>query len=336
MNPVYVVEQGTKVRINNGCIQIEKDEGIQSTVLFRSPIALVSQVVLFGNVGLTTPAIALFLEKEIDVVFLSAHGEYRGRLMNKVSAHVTLRKSQYLSADSADFCLLMAGCFVRAKLQHQKTLLLRHNRELASASIEKDVEMIRQALSVLENKICLNSLRGAEGKAAASYIHGFRQFFSPEWKFERRERRPCPDPVNSLLSFGYTLLYHNALSAVEAVGLDPFAGFLHVDVYNRASLGLDLMEEFRPVVDGVVLWCCRSGQITPADFDIVGNTCLIKDPAKKILIRAFEERMNSSYTHPVAGKKMTMRQCLMEQARQIVHCIQSAPADPCFVPMGFR
>ena len=62
MNPVYVVEQGTKVRINNGCIQIEKDEGIQSTVLFRSPIALVSQVVLFGNVGLTTPAIALFLE----------------------------------------------------------------------------------------------------------------------------------------------------------------------------------------------------------------------------------------------------------------------------------
>ena len=281
MNPVYVVEQGAKIRIHNGCIQIEKEEEGITNILHRGPIGTVSQIVIFGNVGLTTPAIGQFLEKEIDVVFLSRSGDYRGRLMSGISPHVLLRKAQYNSIDVPEFSLRMAACFVRAKLQHQKALLQRHNRELQSEVIEKDVNMIRQAISDIDNKICLNSLRGAEGKAAASYINGFRQLFGPEWKFERRARRPSPDPVNALLSFGYTLLYHNSHSAVETVGLDPFAGFLHTNVYNRSSLGLDLMEEFRPIVDGVALWCCRGRQIHPDDFLMEDDACIMNDRFKK-------------------------------------------------------
>ena len=285
--PIYIVEQGTKIRIHNRCVQIEKENDGAVQVLCRSPIGTVSQIVVFGNIGLTTPAIGLFLEENIDVVFLSVHGEFRGRLATGLSPHIALRKAQYHCLDEPEFVLDLSIQFVRAKLQHQKALLQRHNRDL---------------------------------------------------KFQHRKKRPSPDPINAILSFGYTLLAQNAVSAVQVVGLDPFAGFLHSYAYNRASLGMDLMEEFRPIVDGVALWCCRGGQIAPQDFcfDDPNYPCLMNDRAKKVLITAFENRMDSGYTHPLTKTKLSMRQCMIEQARQIAEGLRKYPQPFRWVPMGFR
>jgi len=198
-----------------------------------------------------------------------------------------LRKAQYHCLDEPEFVLDLSIQFVRAKLQHQKALLQRHNRDL---------------------------------------------------KFQHRKKRPSPDPINAILSFGYTLLAQNAVSAVQVVGLDPFAGFLHSYAYNRASLGMDLMEEFRPIVDGVALWCCRGGQIAPQDFcfDDPNYPCLMNDRAKKVLITAFENRMDSGYTHPLTKTKLSMRQCMIEQARQIAEGLRKYPQPFRWVPMGFR
>ncbi|HQP46417.1 MAG TPA: CRISPR-associated endonuclease Cas1, partial [Flexilinea sp.] len=168
--PIYIVEQGTKIRIHNRCVQIEKENDGAVQVLCRSPIGTVSQIVIFGNIGLTTPAIGLFLEENIDVVFLSVHGEFRGRLATGLSPHIALRKAQYHCLDEPEFVLDLSIQFVRAKLQHQKALLQRHNRDL---------------------------------------------------KFQHRKKRPSPDPINAILSFGYTLLAQSAISAVQVVGLDP-------------------------------------------------------------------------------------------------------------------
>jgi len=285
--PIYIVEQGTKIRIHNRCVQIEKENDGAVQVLCRSPIGTVSQIVIFGNIGLTTPAIGLFLEENIDVVFLSVHGEFRGRLATGLSPHIALRKAQYHCLVEPEFVLDLSIQFVRAKLQHQKALLQRHNRDL---------------------------------------------------KFQHRKKRPSPDPINAILSFGYTLLAQNAVSAVQVVGLDPFAGFLHSYAYNRASLGMDLMEEFRPIVDGVALWCCRGGQIAPQDFcfDDPNYPCLMNDRAKKVLITAFENRMDSGYTHPLTKTKLSMRQCMIEQARQIAEGLRKYPQPFRWVPMGFR
>ena len=336
--PIYIVEQGTKIRIHNRCVQIEKENNGVVQILCRSPISTVSQIVIFGNIGLTTPAIGLFLEENIDVVFLSVHGEFRGRLATGLSPHITLRKAQYQCLDEPEFVLNLSIQFVRAKLQHQKALLQRHNRDLNSSIVREDIEMLNTIIASLENKINLNSLRGAEGKAASTYFEGFRQLFGSEWKFQHRKKRPSPDPINAILSFGYTLLAQSAISAVQVVGLDPFAGFLHSYAYNRASLGMDLMEEFRPIVDGVALWCCRGGQITPEDFcfDDPDSPCLMNDHAKKVLISAFENRMNSGYTHPLTKTKLSMRQCMIEQARQIAEGLRNFPRPFQLVPMGFR
>ncbi len=134
MPTVYVVQQNTKIRIRNRRLQVERDpeadnDGKQAEILVSVPLGQVSQVVLFGNVGLTTPAIDALLSQETEVVFLTQRGEYRGKLVGNLTPHVPLRRAQYRGLEQPEFTLKMAGGFVSAKLQHQRALLLRNTRD---------------------------------------------------------------------------------------------------------------------------------------------------------------------------------------------------------------
>jgi len=334
--PLYVIQQNAKLRISNRRLQVERDEEQGSQVLYSVPLAQVEQVVLFGNIGLTTPAIDALLAQESEVVFLTQNGEFRGRLVGSVTPHVPLRRAQYERLGQGSFALEMARGFVGAKLQHQRALLQRHSREQRSPGMQAAIEQVQQALDGLPRKTSLASLRGLEGSATAAYFGGLRTLFAAEWNFSDRNRRPPADPVNVLLSFGYTLLAQAASGAVQVVGLDPYAGFLHEVVYNRPALALDLMEEFRPVVDGIILWCCRGGALTPADFTPgpPERPVVLGEAGKRRFIQAYEERMGQSFTHPLRGLKLPLGQCLVEQARQVASRLQNGP--PGYQGMGFR
>ncbi len=339
MPPLYVNQQGAKLRIENNRLQVVANPDsptLESEILVSLPLAHVSQVVLFGNISITTPAIDRLLAQGVEVIFLTRQGEYRGRLEGGLMPHVPLRRQQYQRLAQPEFTLAMARAFVNAKLAHQKTLLQRHNRDQSDPDIDHCIEQLNDAQQLLAHRHQLSSLRGLEGSATAAYFRGFKRLFDPAWKFDDRNRRPPRDPVNVLLSLGYTLITRIAASAVEATGLDPYAGFLHEIAYNRPALGLDLVEEFRPVVDGVVLWCCRSGQLTPADFGPgpAERPVQLDDDGKRRFLKAFEERMEQRLTHPRRGLQFPLRQCLLEQARQIVDCVQSGKPD--YRGMGFR
>ncbi len=337
MPPIYVVQQNTKLRIRNRRLQVElEQEDGEVEVLSSTPLGQVSQVVLFGNVGLTTPAMDTLLLQESEVIFLTVHGEYRGRLVGPLTPHVPLRRAQYRRLEEEGFALRMAQGFVSAKLHHQRALLQRHQREERLAQVDEVIAQLGEAIESVPRKTTLAALRGLEGSGGAAYFRGLRGLFAPQWNFNDRNRRPPGDPVNVLLSFGYTLLTELCSSAVQAVGLDPYAGFLHEVAYNRPALGLDLCEEFRPVVDGVVLWCCRSGQLTPADFSPgpAERPVVLGDAGKRRFLQAYEQRMEQTYTHPLRGMRLTMRQCIVEQARQIADRMVNGPAG--YQGMGFR
>ena len=336
MPPIYVTEQGAKLRVRNNCLLVEKEGENEPELLYRAPIGTVSQVVLLGNIGMTTPSIAEFLQREIDVVFLDHLGNYRGRLMSGADPHASLRRAQYAAAENESFAHSLRFSLIRAKLRHQRALLRRHDPN--DGTVSEAIENIASAEIRLEKKKTADEQRGEEGIAAKAYFAGYRRFFAEEWGFRARLHHPSPDPVNAMLSFGYTLLAGIADSAVQTVGLDPFVGFLHREGYNRSSLGLDLMEEFRPVVDGVVLRCVHEELITPADFSKEpGNAgCRMTNEARKTFLREFETRMQGRYTHPVTQTRLPMRQCILEQARQIAAACEKAPELPRFVCMGFR
>ncbi len=337
MPPLYVVQQNSKLRLNNRRVQVEQDTDGDTQVLAQIPIGQVSEIVLFGNIGLTTPLIDALLYEGIPVIFLTRDGDYRGSLNGTLTPHVPLRRAQYRALEKPGFILEMAKGFVRAKLRHQRTLLQRHNRPPQSdPEIAHVIERMAQAIDEVDRKTSLSSLRGLEGAATAAYFSGYRRLFDPEWKFEARLKRPPPDPVNVLLSLGYTLLAQDCAAAIQAMRLDPYAGFLHEVAYNRPALGLDLLEEFRPLVDGVVLWICRSGKIHPEQFTPgpPERPVVLDETGKRDFIYAFEERMETRFTHPLAKQSLTMRQCLIEQARQIAHRILED--RPGYDDMGFR
>lgn len=332
MHPVYVVQQNAKLRIANRRLLIEKDGEDLASI----PISHISQVVIFGNVSLTTPAIDTLLSQGIEVVFLSQRGEYRGRLVGPTTPHVPLRRAQYRLLEEPAFSLEMARAFVVAKLNHQRSFLLRHNRDLQDVEISAAIDSLRLSVSTIQRRISHSSLLGAEGSASAAYFRGYRRLFDPGWKFTGRNRRPPRDPVNVLLTLGYTLLTRAAVSAVQTVGLDPYAGFLHEYVYNRPGLALDLVEEFRPVVDGIVLWCLNSGQITPDDFSPgpEDRPVILNETGQRRFLQAYETRLEQRYTHPIRQAQFTLRQCMIEQARQVANCILNGSPD--FQGMGFR
>ena len=132
-----------------------------------------------------------------------------------------------------------------------------------------------------------------------------------------------PDPVNAMLSFGYTLLLHEAIAALETAGLDPAVGFLHQARWGRPNLALDLMEEFRPlIVDAVVLRCATTAMVRPEEFEITPDRgCLMNDKARHTFLAAYERRMLTLFTHTTAGRRVSYRVGLGLQAKHLARTI---------------
>lgn len=333
---VHLTVQGSKASLENGRMVVAKD----GETIARVPLHQVKTVVVWGYVGLTTPLLAALPDRGIDVVFLTHTGRFRGRLQGKDTPHVALRQAQYAATANPAWQLATARGLVAAKLQHQRTVLQRHRRrkgESAPAELATALEGVQQALAAVSRKQTLNALRGVEGTAARAYFRGLRALFRPPWHFTGRRKRPPPDPVNALLSLGYTLLTQKAYGALQIVGLDPYAGFLHAEEYGRPALALDLMEEFRPIVDGVVLKICNQGLLSPnEDFETGASdaSVILRPEGLKRFLSTFESRFAQRFLHPGRGERLTLNQCIVEQAYQIARRLREN--RPGYRGMGFR
>lgn len=165
--------------------------------------------------------------------------------------------------------------------------------------------------------------------AANHYFQAWRTALNPQWNFTGRKRRPPPDPINALLSFGYTLLFHNVFSLLRTRGLNTHIGFLHTERAGHPALVSDIMEEFRaPIIDATVLSLILNNQITPQDFTKnEKGGCQISDKARKIFIRAIEAKMNSQLIHPHSGRKIDYRRCIDQQIHRLITTLRD-PATP--------
>jgi CRISP-associated protein Cas1 len=195
---------------------------------------------------------------------------------------------------------------LRAARAQQHPLIAEHTGRLALAR-EHALDAANRAEAM-----------GFEGAATRDYFAGLARILGPEWGFSQRERRPPPDPVNAMLSFGYTLLTSEAVAACEISGLDPHLGVLHATRRGRPSLALDLIEELRPVVvDAAVVRLARTGQVTPADFAVTDEGCRMNGPARKQFLAMYERRMLTLVSHPLEGRRVPWRQVLTIQARHL-------------------
>jgi len=340
MPPLYITTQGAKLRYSKRRLVVEKDRKQITAV----PTVHVDQVLIFGNVSVTTPALSFLLENEVETVFLTLRGRYKGRLVGPSGGNSRLRMRQYQRVSDPEWALETARAIVTVKLHNTRTLLRRYARRQSpnhpitqspNHPVPQSPGHLTTAADQLADLIAragrcrtVNSLTGVEGRGAAVYFSVFRHLIQgDEWKFSKRTRRPPRDPVNALLSFGYTILTHNVESAVRAVGLDPYLGFLHQIAYNRPSLALDMVEEFRPIiVDSVVLRCLNNQIILPSHFTTNPEgtyPVLLNDEGRSRFIRELETRLNLEFKHPDSKERVTYRRCFELQARQLARCLQT-------------
>ncbi|MGQ9905152.1 MAG: CRISPR-associated endonuclease Cas1, partial [Anaerolineae bacterium] len=202
MPPLYIVEQGALVRSAGRRLVVEKD----GQELRSVPLEQVDEVVIFGHATLTTPAMKLLLFEGVDTVFLTLDGLYCGRLVGPLSKHGSLRREQYARSMQSDFALAVARACVSGKLRNMRALLMRYQRMLNLPELAQAAAQIETLIARAEAAANNASLMGVEGAASAAYFGVFARLLKRDWGFVKRARRPPLDPVNVLLSFGYTLL----------------------------------------------------------------------------------------------------------------------------------
>lgn len=348
MPTLYLTEDRTLVRRDSeDCLLVQIPEkrgkdGLAPMPARNERISLVKvdDVVVVGEVTLTASALHLLLDRNIEINFLSHYGKFKGRLSPPFSKNALLRLAQYRAhADMSRRCKL-ARQFVIGKLSNQRQRLQRYNRTQSNPEVSQGIGRIADLLSQLAalplNKAetskplvsgdqgiegtPLETILGMEGAGSAAYFSCFGKLLAnPEqWPFVGRIKRPPTDPVNSLLSFGYSLLTNQVASAVQLVGLDHYVGYLHSSVYGRPALALDIMEEFRPViVDSVVLTLLNHRMLTTDDFVVELGAYRLKDQRRKVFFTQFEERLNEEVTHPIFGYKVKYRRCIELQVRLV-------------------
>jgi CRISPR-associated protein Cas1 len=331
---LYLQEPGSHVGKRSEHLVVRKD----GAEIQRVPIAGLRQVVVFGNVQVSTQALECLASLEVPVVYMTGFGRFVAALQPAPTKNVQLRINQFRVFSDPARALQLARAAVRAKISNQRTLLMRslrsrsteeppngQNSENACArgSDEPAARDMAELLQRLDRITDPAVLLGTEGQAAALYFSQFpRMIRSPVpgagFDFKSRNRRPPRDPVNALLSFAYAILLKDCFSALCTVGFDPYYGFFHASRHGKPSLALDLMEEFRAIIaDSVVLTLINNGSLTPRDFLTWRDSCQLSEDGRKRFFRAYEQRKTTVVKHPVFGYPMSYGRMLEVQARML-------------------
>lgn len=311
LNTLYVTTQGSYLHREGETVEVTQDGEIK----LRVPIHTLQGIVCFGQVSMSPPLMGLCAERRVMVSFLSRNGRFLARVEGPVSGNVLLRREQYRRADNPELAGEVARSLVTAKVNNCRVVLqraLREHPDLEGAqNLSSSINHLSEILKSLEKVPALDSIRGLEGEAASNYFSVFNNLIfaqNEDFSFNERNRRPPLDNINAMLSFLYTLLSHDATSALETVGLDPAVGFLHRDRPGRPGLALDIMEEFRPyLVDRLALSLINLKQINGKGFTKTETGAVkMDDKTRKEVIVAYQNRKLEEITHPFLGEKIAV------------------------------
>lgn len=317
--PVYVQANRAKVAKKGETLEISVEDKRVATVRLNEA----SQLVLMGNVYVTTPTLHELLRREIPVSWHSYGGWFLGHTSGTGHKNVELRTAQYQASFDEQTCLRLAKGLVAAKIENARTLARRNWRP--DEKPEQLMNTLKRSAQAARRASSLSVLLGIEGDAAARYFGAFSNLIKRPgeddganfaFDFTTRNRRPPTDPVNALLSYAYALLTRTWTVTLASVGFDPYRGFYHQPRYGRPSLALDMMEPFRPLIaESTVLQAINNGEVRPTDFISAAGSVNLKNDGRKRFIGVYERRLTHEITHPLFGYKLSYRRLLELQAR---------------------
>ncbi len=313
MSTLYITTQGANVQRRSGQIVIGKGREILQNV----PETQVRQLILFGNINLSTPVVSFCLEKDIEVVYLSQGGRFQGRLVGNGRKNAEIRVRQYDLARDEHFRLLQIRAIVSGKIRNQIDFAVRQ-----SETNSKEISTLKKLLQNAENAMRAETLLGIEGASSAAYFAMMRRWIPLPWKFEKRSANPPKNEVNALLSLSYTLIYNRLESLLNLAGLDAFQGFFHAPKDGHAALASDLTEEFRSVFcDSLVLRLIRRKQLNLNHFERKNGSFRLNKDGSKMFFGEFEAKM-ASQRKTESGDAVSFGEIMKRQVYQLARVVR--------------
>lgn len=266
----------------------------------RIPVQGISAIHLHQGVQVTSDAIMLAVENEIEVIFARKDGNPVGRVWSpKYGSISTIRKGQLNFSFSHDAVEWIKNVIVR-KIENQQALIMALNTDdhLTATAMAKAINRLedyRNKVERLQGEIVSDiaaTLRGWEGQSSKIYFEALNQFLPEEVRFEQRSQHPALDPVNALLNYGYGILYGKIEAALIKAGIDPYVGIMHRDNYNRPVLVYDVIEIYRIWVDYVVYNLVMQNIITEEFYSVKEDSSYWLEPlGRRILIQSLADYM---------------------------------------------
>lgn len=309
LNTLFVMTEDVYLALENDNVVVHQSE----KVLAKVPLHSIEGIMCFSYKGASPALMGRCGEIGVSMSFYSPRGRYYCSILGEENRNVLLRREQFRFADDANAALDYAKSFIIGKIYNAKWVLERTKRDHAlRVNAERLTEQsgkLSIALSSARQSSSMDELRGVEGLAAKDYFYAFDDLVlrnKDDFFFTGRSRRPPLDRLNALLSFCYSILTNDCIAALQGVGLDPYVGFMHTDRPGRASLALDLVEEFRPVLaDRFVLTLVNTGAVQPDDFEMRENGgVLLLDSGRKKVLSAWQKKKSEQILHPFLQEKI--------------------------------
>lgn len=287
------------------------------------PLFRVSEIIVAGGgISISTDLIEECCERGIHLSFLTRGGRPFAMLSSPVLTATVLTRREQMAAYGDRRGVELAKAIVRGKLGNQAALLKYFGKYLKTADpptferlegVVRAIAARRREVDHVEGERIDDArpvLLALEGGAGRQYWTGVRGLLEGHAAFESREHRGAPDAVNSALNYGYGILYTQVWGALMNAGLEPFAGFLHVDRPGKPSLVLDLIEEFRqPVVDRAVIAALTRG------VKIETREGLLTDDSRRTVATAVLERLEGELAF--RGRRHRLKSIVQIQARNV-------------------
>mgnify|MGYP005840257947 CR=1 FL=1 len=354
MSTIYIISDFGKLQKKGETLQFDSHDGTTSIIFpFKT-----EQIIIQGNIEITSAALKLLMRHNIDTIFLGKNGKFNGKLVFQESKNVFLRQKQFKLLDDESFRVKISKSIVSGKLKNQLTFMQRISRRRDNiAEIENTIEKMKSNLKKLDDAHNMEVIRGIEGLGARYFFAVFKHNILQDWAvFNGRSMHPPEDNVNAVLSFLYTLLFFRVDAAIEAEGLDTYVGFYHSLDYGKRALTFDLMEEYRtPIADTLCCSLFNLAILEPEDFEEViftkedneyplqeekdieessnsiaiqekKGTLLTKKGLKKV-ISNFEKKLETPIYYQPLMRQISYKRLINEQAKHFKRVLNGEEAD---------
>ena len=312
---------GTFISQKDECFRLKQKEKIFDI----SPLK-VESIVITNQAMISTQAIVMALEHNIDIIFLDKFGDPMGRVwFSKMGSTALIRRKQ-LEVAEMPHGLELVMQMIRQKMENQARFLkkLMRARPGKDSQFDSAITTIEQSLSSLTSSDediegFRNRIMGLEGAAGRAYFQCISNILPEKYQFSGRSRRPAKDPFNAVLNYCYGILYSLVEKACILSGLDPYVGFLHTDNYNKKSLVFDFIEPFRIYGEQTVVYMFTGKKIKDEYYDSKDNAVSLNQKGKPVVVEAMNKHLDETVRY--RKKNVKRRHILQHEAHRLANIL---------------